>query len=304
MAHAGILSILDRAKIPISAIAGTSMGAIVAAAYAFSPVFDLGLFSRQMIEMAGDLPSRFRSEPEGDYSFLDRVRLLVDVERFLLETIWGWGFLPPTRAVEVLDKITMGKDLREARLPTAVVAVDLNSGEKVVFREGPASRAVQASASIPGFIPPVQDGKRLLADGGVVDVVPADVVRTMGVDVVIAVDVDDDEYAADVHNGLEAFLRAIDLSARDHKRCLLRLADLIIDPRFGEPVGTLDISKLDLCIEAGLRAGERALPAIRGLMATRAEESGERMVSQPHRSYLPMAMSGDPPSFPGSGPAT
>ncbi len=268
MAHAGVLSVFDREGIPISAIAGTSMGAIVAAAYTFSPSFDRDQFVSLIREMASDVPARFHSRPGTDGSFLDRVRLLFDVERFLMETIWGWGFLPHSHAVSVLEKITLGKDLRDARIPFAVVAIDLNSGDKVVFREGPATRAIQASASIPGFIPPVRDGTRLLADGGVVDVVPTDVARAMGVDCVIAVDADQDRRPAYVQNGLEAFLRAIDLSARDHKRCLLQLADLVIDPDFGEPVSTFDVSKMDLCVRAGMQAAERALDRIRPMLYT------------------------------------
>ena len=74
-------------------------------------------------------------------------------------------------------------------IPVAVVATDLMSGEKVVFTEGPIDDAVRASISIPGIFVPEKQNGRLLVDGGVVDRVPVSVVKKMGADIVIAVDV-------------------------------------------------------------------------------------------------------------------
>jgi NTE family protein len=151
-------------------------------------------------------------------------------------------------------------------VPLEAVATDLLSGEQVIFRKGPASLALQASSALPGFFPPVKHEGRLLADGAFVDLVPADVVRKMGARFVVAVDVDQESMPVEVTNGLQAFLRGIDIGARHHKRHHFRQVDLVIRPEFGGPVDSLDFSKAELCVEAGLCAAERALPSLRRML--------------------------------------
>jgi len=266
LAHVGVLSVFDREGIPISALAGSSMGAIVAATYTLNPNFSRELLINTTLELSSSLSARLTMAPANGNSFLDRVRRFMDVERYLVENLWGWSVLPGSIAAETLEKLTLGKNLNEARTPVAIVAVDLLSGEKVVFTEGPASLAVQASSAIPCFLPPVHWEHRLLADGAIIDFVPAGVVKEMGVDLVVAVDVDQEKEWAEVHNGLEVFLRAIEICSRHHKHHHLESADMVIRIEFGEPVHTFDISKAELCINAGERAAKTALPEIRKLL--------------------------------------
>jgi NTE family protein len=79
--------------------------------------------------------------------------------------------------------------IEDLPIPFATVACDIDSGERVVFREGPLVDAVRASTAIPGVFHPVRWDDRLLVDGGLIDPVPVDVCRSLGVDVVIAVDI-------------------------------------------------------------------------------------------------------------------
>jgi NTE family protein len=266
LAHIGVLTVLDREAIPIHAIAGTSMGAIVGAAYALSPDFDRKRLTKEVIELGISPPLALNLSEVDREGFLERLRRFIDVERFLIDTMWGWGALEGTGVADALAKLTSGKRLEQARVPLAAVATDLLSGEKVVFRKGPASLALQASSALPGFFPPIKHEGRLLADGAFVDLVPTDVVREMGARLVVAVDVDQESMRMEISNGLQAFLRAVEIGARHHKRHHLRLADLVIRPEFGESVDSLDFSKAELCIEAGVRATERALPALRRML--------------------------------------
>lgn len=266
LAHVGVLRVFEREGISVQAIAGSSMGAIVGATYALNPEFIHEPLGPELMELGiSDFPGPDVTPRDRD-SFLDRLRQFIDTERFLLDTLWGWGILPEEPIAESLTRLTLGKNLEEARIPVAAVAIDLLSGEKVVFRAGPAALALQASSAIPGFFPPVRHGEQLLADGAFVDVVPAGVVREMGADVVIAVDVDQEERRVEVHNGLEAFLRAVELCARHHKHHHLEFADLVIRPEFGEPIRALDFSKAEICLEAGLQAADRALPEVERLL--------------------------------------
>jgi len=266
LAHIGVLTVLDREGIPVHAIAGTSMGAIVGGAYALSPDFDRKRLTKQVIELGITPPLTLNGSEVDREGFLERLRRFIDVERFLIDTMWGWGALEGTGVADALAKLTSDKRLEEAKVPLAAVATDLLSGEKVVFKKGPASLALQASSALPGFFPPIRYEGRLLADGAFVDLVPTDVVREMGVRLVVAVDVDQESMRMEIRNGLQAFLRAVEIGARHHKRHHLGMADLVIRPEFGEPVDSLDFSKAELCVEAGLRATERVLPTLRRML--------------------------------------
>jgi len=266
LAHIGVLTVLEREAIPLNAIAGTSMGAIVAASYALNREFDSRRLTEQATRLSTIVPVLSRTVGKGQDTILDRLRLFADIERFLFDSVWGWGSLQEVSVKESLAELTMGKDLQEGKIPVAVVATDLLSGEKVVFNDGPAAIALQASAAIPGFFPPVLYQERLLADGGFIELVPASVARQMGVRFVIAVDVDQEDLRVEVNNGLQAVLRALDIASRHQKQHHLDVADLVIRPEFGEAVDTLDFSKAELCIQAGVRAAERSLPDIRRLL--------------------------------------
>ncbi len=266
LAHAGVLSVLEREKIPIHAIAGSSMGAIIAAAYTLNPAYSKENLIGLMRDLDNSVPKRFKSSDPENHSLLHRFREFINLESFILTGISGWGVFPESLVIEALNKITLGKNLQQARIPIAAVAADLINGDKIIFREGPATTALQASSALPGFFSPLSLDNKLLVDGAIVDVVPVDVVRQMGVDIIIAVDVEQQGNQPEIRNGLEAFLRSVELCSRHHKQHYLKLAELIINPDFGQPIQTFDVSKTQICIEAGERAAEQALVNIRALI--------------------------------------
>lgn len=266
LAHVGVLQVLERRGIRVEAIAGSSMGAIAGGAFALNPDVIHRPLAEEVMGLVDLFPSTPEIPPDDEDSLLDRVRQFIETERFLLDALWGWGVVPERPIAESLQRLTRGKNLEEASIPVAAVAIDLLSGEKVVFRRGPAAMALQASAAIPGLFPPVRQGDRLLADGAFVDVVPAGVVRELGCERVVAIDVEQEGLRVEIHNGLQAFLRAVELCSRHHKRHHLEYADLVIRPDFGEPIQALDFSKAAICLEAGVRAAEEAMPRIERLL--------------------------------------
>lgn len=159
-AHVGVLSVLEREDIPIDYIAGTSAGALTGALYC------AGVSIQQITDLALRVRWRDFARPvwptKGFVSF-------AGLERWLSATVGDVCFA-------------------ELRRPFAAVATDLETGESVVLREGRLARAVRASCSVPGFVTPVEMDGRLLGDGGVSNNVPAAVVRAMGADYVIGVD--------------------------------------------------------------------------------------------------------------------
>ena len=166
LAHLGVLQVLEEIQMPIQAMAGTSMGALVAGLYAAGvPLDDLIAFSTKIGLM--DLASRDR-ERRGLVGHAKMARLLA-------------GLLgSPDMSFE------------ECRIPVVVVATDIERGEMVILDRGPLIPALMASAAFPFVFAPLRHDGRWLVDGGVLNNLPVDVVRQMGVDRVIGVNVPPD----------------------------------------------------------------------------------------------------------------
>ncbi len=161
LAHIGVLSVLEEAGVPIDCIAGTSMGAIIGAAYcAGLEVDDL----RKIAARTGWLQvSRPLFSASGLFTF-------TRMERWVEDNIGEF-------------------DVCDLSIPFAAVASDLITGERVILSEGRMCTAIRASCSVPGFVPPVETDGRMLVDGGITDNIPADVARMLGADYVIGVDI-------------------------------------------------------------------------------------------------------------------
>lgn len=163
-AHLGVLQALREKGIQVDYVAGTSMGAVVGAFLAAGredALLDLALH-------------------------LDWKRL----RQFFWEVSLSRSGLTDGRRLLEETRILLGmREFRELRLPFRCVATDLNTGGEVILGSGNLLEALRASISIPGVFSPVWVGKRLLVDGGLVNPVPVNVVREMGAQIVIAVDV-------------------------------------------------------------------------------------------------------------------
>lgn len=165
LAHIGVIKALEHAEIPIDFIAGTSMGALVGGWYALTG--NIYAIEKLFLELKD---KQLLSE--------DRISKERDGHLFADGTI-----------VEMLEAGFQGKHFYDCRIPFAAVATDVEDGEQITIKEGSLTEAVRASIALPIAFRPVKTSGHLLMDGGFVDPVPADVVRDMGADVVIAVDV-------------------------------------------------------------------------------------------------------------------
>jgi NTE family protein len=167
LAHIGILKVLDREKVSVDLIAGTSMGGIVGALYAAG-------YSAERIEAEILRISQSRRE----------IAKLIDLR------LGAAGLVGGQRITEMLTSL-LGADLTFAdlRTPFAVTAVDIATGREVHLSDGKVVEAVRATMSVPGVFTPVEIGPYLLMDGGVLNNVPVDLALKLGADAVIAVDV-------------------------------------------------------------------------------------------------------------------
>ena len=195
LAHVGVLQVLEQLKVPIDAIVGTSMGAVVGGLYASGMSADeIDRFLRGI-----DWNNAFRDRPARETLNFRRKQ---DDREFLVRFplgLRGGGFRVPRgliqgqRLTQTLRLTTLPvatvDDFDELPTPFRAIAADLETGERMVLERGDLTAAMRASMSAPGVFAPVEIDGRLLVDGGIVENLPVDVIKQMGVDVVIAVDV-------------------------------------------------------------------------------------------------------------------
>lgn len=264
-AHVGILKALEDAGLAPCGLVGVSMGAIVASTYALRRDWYEALLA---IDTTG-FPRPHHGEEEEERAL---VRKAVDYVHTAWNLLRGWG--APQEAVEsghaVLAGLLGDATLDEGRVPVAVCATDLRSGARVTVTTGRARDAVYASAALAGVLPPLALGEHLLADGAYADIAPIDVAVGMGAPVVIAVDPGQDGEIAEVGNGLQSVMRAMEICHRRHAELRLREADLVLRPDFGRAIDVLDFDARQECVAAGVRAVQDGLGDIRELL----EEDG------------------------------
>ena len=169
-AHIGVLRAIEEHGIPIDFVAGTSIGSLVGGVYA-----------------------------SGKLSELEETMLRLDWKDILYNffelSIPRSGLIDGKRIVEFISQFIEDQDIRDLSVPFRAVATDIVSGDEVVLEQGRLMEVIRASISVPGIFTPVQMGRHVLVDGGLVNPVPVSVARAMGADVVIAVDINADRLA-------------------------------------------------------------------------------------------------------------
>ena len=268
-AHVSVLKELERQRIPVDCIAGTSMGALVGGLYASG--MSAADIEREM--RALDWPRMFNDRLDRPQRTYRRKR---DDDLALVPAKPGIGndglkiapgVLSGERVLLLLERLTQPVAVRDdfdaLPIPFRAVATDLNTGQAVVLGRGNLALAMRASMSIPGIFKPVVMDQRVLVDGGLANQVPVDVVRAMGADVVIAVDVGTPLAALDEGASLFAIVDQISGfmtvgSARSQVETLGE-KDFLILPPLGNQVSTSAFEKIDLA----MKIGEQGMDAIR-----------------------------------------
>ncbi|MBN1147435.1 MAG: patatin-like phospholipase family protein [Anaerolineales bacterium] len=235
IAHLGVISVLEEAGIPIDCISGTSVGAIIAAGYA------AGIGAQRLIEYAHWFRWRRIARP------VLPLKGLVSFDRLASWMVREFGDLT----------------FADLKIPCAVVATDLRKGEPVALRQGRLAPAVQGSCSVPGFVTPVELDGRLLCDGGVSDMLPASVLRSMGADLVIGVDI----FAFKIRPSLGpvGYLLAGLEILLDRSGCGVDEADCLIAPDLAGKPYTRFSQRVEL-IELGRQAALQKLPCIQSAL--------------------------------------
>ena len=261
MAHIKALQVIEEAGIPIDYIAGTSMGAIVGGLYA------IGYTPEQ-------LDSMVRKQ---DWTFLlsDRIKRsamsLTDRERSEKYTVSipftktpkdaaTGGIMKGQNLANLFSDLTVGYhdsiDFNKLPIPFACVAANVVNGEQIVFHDGILSTAMRASMAIPGVFTPVRQDSMVLVDGGIVNNYPADVVKAMGADIIIGVDVQNALKKADKLNSVPDILgQIVDITCQSNHEKNVDLTDTYIRVNVD---GYSSASFTPAAIDTLMRRGEEA----------------------------------------------
>ena len=266
IAHISVLRMIEELHIPIDCVAGTSMGALVGGLYASGMSVDdmeelvvstdwKGLFDDSL-----ERPERSYRRKQDDREGLATIGVGVRATGIKVSP----GLLQGERILAMFEHSTMGvsaiEDFDLLPIPYRAVATDLNTGGSVVLDHGSLAMAMRASMSLPGIFQPVEVDGRVLLDGGLANQVPADVVRAMGADVVIAVDVgtplmklDRDASLLDVISQISGMMTT---GNTGRQLAELREGDVLIVPQLGDAVATGDFTKAREALAIGAQAAE------------------------------------------------
>ncbi len=235
LAHIGILKVLEEEQIPIDFIAGTSVGSVIGAAYA------TGLSPKELEEVAG----------------------LVRFKDFSRWTFSRFGLFSNDKMAIFLEKALRCKSFKDLRIPLAVAATDIITGDAVVFTEGDLVDSVRASCAYPGMFQPVKIGDRLLVDGLLAHAVPAMPLREMGAERVISVHLAAHWVKPRGPRHVFDVIGQCFSIAQDRMCGPWRAAsDVVIEPEIGD-FGYDDFVRAPEMIRAGEAAARAAMPRIR-----------------------------------------
>jgi len=234
-AHIGVLKVLEEENIPVHMVAGTSVGSLVGSLYC------AGFRWQEIASFTKDVNWGQLAKP-----------------------IWPTnGLVSSEKLEQTLNSVLKSSTFADLKLPFSAVAVDISQGEVVVLEHGAVAPAVRASCSIPGIFTPTEIDGRMLVDGGVLNSVPADVVRAMGADVVIAVNLNSDRKKnGKPENVIDMLFYSFNLMVSKNTETTLRAADVVIEPDLRD-LGYYSLKKHDVAIARGEEAARRLIERIR-----------------------------------------
>ncbi|MGB9128492.1 MAG: patatin-like phospholipase family protein [Thiobacillus sp.] len=237
-AHIGVIKALEAQGIVPDIVVGTSAGSVVGALYASG--------------MRG----------------FDLQKLALGMEEDMLSdwTLPNRGVLKGEALQDFINQKVRNQPIQKLPKPLGVVATDLQSGEKVLFRMGDTGTAVRASSAVPGVFQPVTISGRDFVDGGLTSPVPAQSARTMGADFVIAVDISNVNRREKLVGTLDVLLQTFAIMGHTISRHELKDADVVIRPKTSA-VSSTSFEDRHLAILEGEQAAAAIMPELKAKLA-------------------------------------
>ncbi len=272
IAHIGVIIALEENNIPIDLIAGTSMGSIVGGLYA------AGYSGSEMQRLVNEIDwvGLFNQSPDPALVLVSKRYGMMEPIVRLRFKMWDiylpYGMNNGQRISETLFHLTAPAnfaartDFDSLVVPFRATAVDVASAELLFLKRGDLAQAIHASMAIPMLFSPARVDDRMLVDGGVLNILPTDVTKEMGADIIIACDLEglfplgqEPKHFADVA------IHTLDITIRELKKGNVKLADILIEPDLGDHSSS-DYSGLDSLIRLGYEATMSQMDNIKSLV--------------------------------------
>ena len=264
LAHIGVLRALTENNIPVDYIAGTSAGSLVGGAWVAGVPLD-------EIE---DIGTKLRWR---------------DIGRMTMSRL---GVQSNARLEDYLRSLLPIARFEELRIPLAVVATDLHTGRPVVMRDrGDVPFAIRASCAIPGlYIPVTDEAGRQLVDGGLVAVIPSSACRSLGAEIVIAIDVNAEgaTFIGPAQSIIGVVLQSMLVVQRTASLYQTAVADMVIKPRVGH-IRWDELARAKELIAAGYEAGLASIPEITQIIETSIKAQPKWYQLRRRKKFLPKA---------------
>lgn len=269
LSHLGVLEVIQKRKMEVDLIVGSSMGAIIGGLYAYyrdpskviarlGGVFNSELFIQTASAVAPD------NHPQlGPDGFFSRFIWLFKKGVYYTHTMLRKEMVPEALYEEIIGTLIPDILIEDLPIPFACSAMDLLTGDEIIITKGPLRTAAAASSAIPGLFPVVEIEGRPLVDGGWVDNVPVAPAIALGAHFVMAVDATLEvpgltEYP---QSAIEVVFRCNEITRIILTRQRKSRADVLVSPPIGE-LFWADFRAMDRCIELGKKAFEEAVPEI------------------------------------------
>lgn len=267
-AHVGILSALEEENLLPNSIAGTSAGSIVAGLYAS------GMSLKEMRQTVTYLSKRGLCFMDPDYLQFLRFIPQILTKRQVTMT----GLIKGNRLLALLYELTSGITMGEAKLMTVIPAVDINSGNTIVYTNSKHPQRsekviwekqvclceiMMASSSVPGIFCPRTIDSYCLVDGGVTNNLPTDLLISAGEKNVIAVDIGVDYEMPHDDSIMEITSHSYSIMSGSLKDCRSSGELLLLKPKLPKGAGLLTFERMEECMNAGYQYTKSMTPAIR-----------------------------------------
>ncbi len=235
LAHLGAIEVLIREDIKFDLVVGTSIGALIGAVYCLQRPVD------EVKQMA----------------------LKTTVADILDVAISRMGLSAGNRLENVIRKTVDNKTFNDLKIPLAVTAVDVETGQEAYFTSGDLIKVIKASCSLPGIYRPVELDSRLLIDGGVRHHFPIDIAKKLGAEFIVGVDVGFCVKKGRITSMLGVIMQSVQIMGEEISLYQSGKADILIRPELGCDIDQLAFNKAAFIIQKGKEAAEEALPLLK-----------------------------------------
>jgi NTE family protein len=234
IANIGVLKVLERERIPVDLIIGSSIGSLVGASYS------LGVPTYRMEKAA----LKFSMEQLADFRLSKK------------------SLLKGKKLEKIIAEFTDAKGFSDAQIPIAITTTDIESGEEVVHTKGDLQKIIKASCSWPGIFPPVSIDGRSLTDGGIRNSIPVKMAKRLGATFIIAVDIGFCVKKGKLDNIFQLFIQSVQILGEELDNYQSKQADVIIKPKLIE-IDQFAFHRSKQAMVDGEEAAQNAVPEIR-----------------------------------------